>query len=547
MDKIENKFLNKLIFGKYKIKKKIGIGAHSIIFSGININKKELIALKIQEKKVYINENIEKEAYYLLQLKGYGIPRIISFGLIGKYNILIEELLGESLEDLFKKNKNKEKVIILKDMLMTGIQLIDRIEYIHSNNIVHLDIKPSNFLVGYKDPSLIYIIDFGLSKKYKSSRTGKHVIFSKRKMFHGNIKFSSLNNMKGIVSTRRDDLESLGYMLVYLYENKLPWDNVEATNPTEFIKKIFYIKKQIPMNTFCRNLPKEMTEFMIYIKSLGFDEKPNYNLLKSLLEIMLKKINSVNDLKFSWIKEDSSRRITPIKNINKRKSSPFIRIFNDLNKYASERKINKKKNLLNNLNIFSEQKEKKNLSNNKSKIINNCINNKNFNEKNENKRNMIIKEGTSKNLKLIENYNYKYKTLDKEDSPIIKKRYIRYNLITNNPRNENTIQIKYRFKNKIPFRTICLNKNINNSNINKTYNIDAIRKNYFNNYKTNPQIFISNYRTINNDNDNDNDLTNLYYDYNNYKSQNLQQNQNFSSNLNKNFTYKANYRNINDL
>jgi len=549
MDKIGNNLLKKLIFGKYKINKKIGIGSHSIIFSGININNKELVALKIQKKGFIINENIEKEAYYLLQLKGYGVPRIISFGHIGKYNVLIEELLGESLEDLFKKNKNKEKVIILKDMLMTGIQLIDRIEYIHSNNIVHLDIKPSNFVVGYKDPSLIYIIDFGLSKKYKSSRTGRHIIFSKRKYFQGNIKFSSVNNMIGIVSTRRDDLESIGYMLIYLYESKLPWEKIEAINKLEIVEKIFYIKKQISMNTLCKNLPKEMTEFMVYIKSLKFNEKPNYNYLKNLLEIMLKKINNVNDLKFSWIKEDSNRRITPIKNMKKRKSSPYIRILNDLNKYKSERNVNKTNNLLNNLNIFSEQKEKKTLSNNASKTINICINNNNnFIEKNGAEKNIIIREGTSQNINLKEKNNCEYKNFDKENSLIIKQRYIIYNLKGNNPRNKNIIQFNYKLKNKIPFRKISLNKKISNNNINETFNINLIRENSFNNCKTNPKVFISNYKKINNDNNDD--ITTLYYDYNNNKSQKLlqnQSNQNFDSNLNKNLIYKANFKNINEL
>jgi len=549
MDKIGNNLLKKLIFGKYKINKKIGIGSHSIIFSGININNKELVALKIQKKGFIINENIEKEAYYLLQLKGYGVPRIISFGHIGKYNVLIEELLGESLEDLFKKNKNKEKVIILKDMLMTGIQLIDRIEYIHSNNIVHLDIKPSNFVVGYKDPSLIYIIDFGLSKKYKSSRTGKHIIFSKRKYFQGNIKFSSVNNMRGIVSSRRDDLESIGYMLIYLYESKLPWEKIEAINKLEIVEKIFYIKKQISMNTLCKNLPKEMTEFMVYIKSLKFNEKPNYNYLKNLLEIMLKKINNVNDLKFSWIKEDSNRRITPIKNMKKRKSSPYIRILNDLNKYKSERNVNKTNNLLNNLNIFSEQKEKKTLSNNASKTINICINNNNnFIEKNGAEKNIIIREGTSQNINLKEKNNCEYKNFDKENSLIIKQRYIIYNLKGNNPRNKNIIQFNYKLKNKIPFRKISLNKKISNNNINETFNINLIRENSFNNCKTNPKVFISNYKKINNDNNDD--ITTLYYDYNNNKSQKLlqnQSNQNFDSNLNKNLIYKANFKNINEL
>ena len=524
MDKIENKFLNKLIFGKYKINKKIGISSNSIIFSGKNINNQELVALKIQKKcRFFSNEDIEKEAYYLLQLKGYGIPKIISFGHFEKYNILIEELLGKSLEDLFKQNKNKEKSIILKDMIMAGIQLIDRIEYIHSKNILHLDIKPTNFLVGYKDPFLIYIIDFGLSKKYRSSRTGKHISFSKRKYFTGNIKYSSVNNMKGIIPSRRDDLESLGYMLIYLYKNTLPWEHIEAINKTELVTKLFNIKALIPMNTLCKNLPNEMTEYMTYTKSLKFDEKPNYNYLRKLFEIMLKKISNANDLKFSWINEDLSRRITPIKNIKKRKSSPYARILNNLNKRCSSGKSIIEKQSLFNFCIFPDEKENKYLSNNLSKVMNECLNKNNFIEKNISERNMIINEGTNINLlskkpKLIKMNNYEYKSkinFDNEEIPI-KKKYIRYNSKINSPINGNIKQINYILKKKIPLKKISFNKKLNN-NRNTTFNINLIRKYSFNRFNTNPQTFIFNFNTINNDNSKD--ITNTYYNYN--QSRNL--------------------------
>ena len=459
--------------------------------------------------------------------------------------------MGESLEIIFKQNKNKEKNIILKDMVMTGIQLIDRIEYIHSMNLLHLDIKPSNFLAGYKNPSLIYIIDFGLSKKYRSSRTGKHISFSKKKHFSGNLKYSSVNNMKGIVSSRRDDLESLGYMLIYLYKNKLPWDNIEGMNKTEIATKLFYIKSLIPINTLCKDLPKEMAEYMIYAKSLKFDEKPNYNYMRKLFEIMLKKISNVNDLKFSWINEDLNIRITPIKNIKKRKSSPYMRILNDLNiRCESERSITKKQNILNNLGIISNEKEKNYLSNKQSMILNENINNKNFIEKNESERNTIIKEGTNTNLsnkknQLIEinSYEYKRKINFNNKAIPIKKNYIRYFLKENNSRNENIRQINNKLKNKIPFRKNNFNNNINNNNKNTSFNIDSIRQYSFN---INPKTVIFNFKTKNNDNSKD--ITNLYYNIN--KSQNLQQNQNnqnFNSNLKQILIYRKKFRNKNDL
>ena len=109
-------------------------------------------------------EKLEKEAYYLYLLKGFGIPKIISYGFSGNYNILIEELLGKSLEQLFQENKNKHKIIRLKDMVMAGIQIIERLEFIHSKNIIHMDIKPNNFVVGNPDSSVIYIFDFGFAK-----------------------------------------------------------------------------------------------------------------------------------------------------------------------------------------------------------------------------------------------------------------------------------------------------------------------------------------------------------------------------------------------
>ena len=539
MDKNENKFLNKLIFGKYKIIKRIGIGSNSIIFSGINIKKQELVALKIQEKNGFLNEDIEKEAYYLLQLKGYGIPKMISFGYFGKYSILIEELLGESLEILFKQNKNKEKNIKLKDMAMTGIQLIDRIEYIHSMNILHLDIKPSNFLVGYKNPSLIYIIDFGLSKKYRSSRTGKHILFSKNKYSCGNLKYSSINNMKGIVSSRRDDLESLGYMLIYLYKNQLPWDNMEGKNIHEIATKLFFIKKLIPMKTLCEDLPKEMEEYMIYAKSLKFDEKPNYSYMRKLFEIMLKKISNANDLKFSWINEDLNIRITPIKHIKKRKCSPYARILNGLNlRFESERNTTKEKDLLNNFDIISNENEKNCLSNKKQYE---CIKNDNFNEKNKSERKMIIKEGTSTNLsikkcKLIEinshecdrKVNYNNKTFH------IKKYNTRHILREKYPKNEIIRQINSKLSNKIPIRN-------DNFNTNTNVNLDSIRKYSFNRFITGPKTFIFNFNTINNDNRKD--INNLYYSIN--RSQNLQQNRTntyFNKNLNQIWMYRKKFK-----
>ena len=297
MKNMDEIFQNKLIFGKYKIIKKIGKGTFSSVYMAKQIINQTMVALKIEENSKNFG-NLEKEAYFLYKLKDIGIPKIISYGHYGKYNILVEELLGKTIGELFKENEEATtpNYIRLKDMLLAGMQIIDRIKYIHSKDLLHLDIKPNNFLVGNPNDSLIYIIDFGFAKKYRSSRTGKHIQFSKNKNFNGNLVFSSFNTMRGIEPSRRDDLESVGYMLIYLYTRKLPWSNLNIKTPNEFAKKIYLLKKNSPFEKICEGTPKEMIEYMKYVKSLKFDEKPNYDHLTKLFKIMLQKINRSNDM-----------------------------------------------------------------------------------------------------------------------------------------------------------------------------------------------------------------------------------------------------------
>ena len=422
--KIQNEFLNKPIFGKFKIIKEEGKGSNSIIFSAQNIINKELVALKIQEKTQNIID-LEKEAYYLFKLKGIGMPKILSYGYSGKYKILVEELLGKSLKELFKENENKSKRIRLKDMLLAGLQIIDRIEFIHSKNILHLDIKPNHFLVGNPNNSLIYLIDFCLAKKYRSSRTGKHVKFSKNGYFSGNLKFSSINTMKGIIPSRRDDLESIGYLLIYLYKQKLPWDKMISKNKIEFTQKIFEIKKLIPLKMLCDDLPKEMIEFMKYVRSLKFEEEPKYEYLIKILATTLEKIDRVNDFNLSWINQSLTRRFPIIQNqitfkiIRKKKKSLFSRIINLNSSLKSKIEEKPKRNkykiisvIKKNINSYDDEENKniKSINKNKTSFSNSCSLKKNF------KfiriiKNQIINKSDNRHKRNNNNINFKYKLI----------------------------------------------------------------------------------------------------------------------------------------
>ena len=355
--KIPNKTdLNKIIFGKYEIIKKIGQSSYSSVFLGKYINKKNYVAIKVQDKNAFVSE-LEKEAYYQYLLRGFGIPKILSFGKNRKYNILVETLLGKTIYEYFTKNKNANTK--MKDLCMVAIQIIDRIQYIHSKNIIHQDIKPENFLVGNPDTSIIYIIDFGLSKKYRSSRTGKLFSFSKNNKFYGTMNFSSINAMKGYQMSRRDDMISIGYMLIYLINGKLPWSILEKGKLERF-RKILSIKSNTTNEELCKYLPIEFYEYMNYVKSLKFEEKPNYIYLRKLFLSVLDKMNDKYDLKFSWIKSKNIKKqnnnLSTMSSLNsyRRKSSPFYNILHNLRERSS---MNKTMNTENE--IFSNNNNKK--------------------------------------------------------------------------------------------------------------------------------------------------------------------------------------------
>ena len=325
-----NSLINRLLFKKYRINKLLGRGSFGCAFEGINIIDNSKVAIKV-EKKNNQSHLLELESNFLSILKGFGIPEIKSYGYSGNFYILIEELLGSNLSQILKSIKS----YTIKDLAMIAIQIIDRLEYVHSKNIIHRDLKPENFLVGCKNNSIIYIIDFGISRKFRSSRTGKHIKFGKIGRIFGTLRYISHNASRGMEQSRRDDLESLAYMLVYLFVGKLPWQDVKLRN-INFKKKyleMLYLKTYLSPETVCKGLPPEFSEYLKYCKNLLFEQDPNYEYLRNLFRNVLRNINSINDLRFSWINNNSNNimelNMNKEKYINyfKRKETPQKRLY----------------------------------------------------------------------------------------------------------------------------------------------------------------------------------------------------------------------------
>ena len=321
-----------LLFKKYNLLKNIGGGAFGTVFLGENVWTKEKVAIKIEERKNQKN-SLEKEAYILFLLKGPGLPEIISFGKTKRYNILIETLLGRSLYQIYNEC---DKKFTIKDVCMLSIQMLERLEYIHSKNFIHRDIKPHNFLVSSKNESLIYLIDFGLAKKYRSDR-GNHVKFALTKHITGTPRFCSINAMRGVEQSRRDDLESLSYLIMYFLKGSLPWQGLKIASRPQRFKEITRLKKTFKVESFAENIPPEIILFCKYVRKLGFTENPKYEYMKKLFLSVLSKYGFINDNKFSWISKINEINIENIRNLHLHKNSPHKRLIEKLRNSLHEK------------------------------------------------------------------------------------------------------------------------------------------------------------------------------------------------------------------
>jgi serine/threonine protein kinase len=271
-----------IVAKKYKIISKLGEGSFGKIFSGVNINTDEEVAVKIEKLDEHSLLKNEASVYKLLENIS-GIPRLRSYGTEGKFNYMVIDLLDKSLEDMRITCGN---TLSLKTVLVLGIQMLKRIECVHLEGIIHRDIKPDNFLIKNNN-NQIYLIDFGLSKRYLDS-FDKHIKINTGRKLMGTARYASINVHNGITPTRRDDIESIGYVLLYLLIGYLPWQSIKADTREKRYKLIGKIKKETDLWNISKDIPGELILFINYCRNLSFYEEPNYNYLKNLLGNLFK-------------------------------------------------------------------------------------------------------------------------------------------------------------------------------------------------------------------------------------------------------------------
>eukprot|EP01086_Lenisia_limosa_P001195 TRINITY_DN121_c0_g1_i1.p1 TRINITY_DN121_c0_g1~~TRINITY_DN121_c0_g1_i1.p1 ORF type:complete len:360 (+),score=87.60 TRINITY_DN121_c0_g1_i1:97-1176(+) len=299
--------------GHYVLGRRIGQGSFGEIFRGTDMNTSEQVAVKVEGLKTRHPQLYFEYKIYKFLAGGIGIPHIKWFGIEGDFNILIMQLLGPSLEDLFNYCKRK---FSLKTVLMLSDQLLARIEYIHLKSFLHRDIKPDNFLMGCgRHGHQVFVIDFGLGKRYRDPRSHQHIPYRENKSLTGTARYASINTHLGVEQSRRDDLEALGYVLIYFLRRSLPWQGLRA--PTKRIKYERIAEKKIgtSVDYLCRNLPSEFTAYLNYVRSLRFDDKPDYAYLRKMFRDLFVREGFHYDYYFDWviIKQESQKRNAMIK------------------------------------------------------------------------------------------------------------------------------------------------------------------------------------------------------------------------------------------
>lgn len=292
----------KIVAKNYKLIKKLGSGAFGQIWMAVQQKTKEEVAIKFEDvnskhQQLYYECKIYLWFHSDSTVIGQAIPQVLYYGTEGNNNLMVMDLLGRSLEDLFNDCSRK---FSLKTVLMIAQQMIKRVEYIHSRRIIHRDIKPDNFAIGRgKHSHRVFIIDFGLAKKFMSS-DGKHIKYKDGKSLTGTARYASINTHIGIEQARRDDMEGLGYVFMYFLRGKLPWQGLRARGVKEKYEKIKQKKIMTNLEELCKGFPSEFVAYMQYCRTLNFEDKPDYKYIKNLFSALFKNLGYEYDYKYDW-------------------------------------------------------------------------------------------------------------------------------------------------------------------------------------------------------------------------------------------------------
>ncbi|KAF8308115.1 kinase-like protein [Clavulina sp. PMI_390] len=284
----------------YRVGKKIGEGSFGVIFEGTNLLNSQSVAIKFEPRKSDAPQLRDEYRSYRILAGCTGIPQIYHFGQEGLHNILVIDLLGASLEDLFDMCGRKFSI---KTVVMTAKQMLSRVQTIHEKSLIYRDIKPDNFLLGRpgtKGADIVHVVDFGMAKQYRDPKSKQHIPYRERKSLSGTARYMSINTHLGREQSRRDDLEALGHVFMYFLRGGLPWQGLKAATNKQKYEKIGEKKQTTPIKELTEGFPEEFGIYLNYVRKLGFEETPDYDFLRELFTKVLKNMGEVEDGIYDW-------------------------------------------------------------------------------------------------------------------------------------------------------------------------------------------------------------------------------------------------------
>ena len=362
IDKKNQAIVKDLIADCFVLLHIIGRGSFGQIYISYNLRENLPVSVKKEDKKPGKTPQLKTESKIYQSLLNIqaddisgakplgqdevtGVPKFYGVGELPDCYYMIIDFLGPNLIELF--NYCGCKKFTISSVCLIALQALNRIENLHKHHYLHRDIKPENFLIGIHEKSnVIYLIDFGLSKRYKNAKTHQHIPYREGRALTGTARYVSINTHLGIEQSRRDDLESIGYMLIFFLKGVLPWQGLK--NGNEKYTRIMEKKLQIPTEILCYGLPDEFTYYLNYTKNLRFEDRPDYDYLRGLFIKLLGTCNNLYGLnkemlKFDWCFDDPATSIWAI--FNKKKGINNSNINSSLIKDKNENEDeNKNKN-----------------------------------------------------------------------------------------------------------------------------------------------------------------------------------------------------------
>jgi serine/threonine protein kinase len=290
--------MEQVIGGQYLLQRLIGAGCFGEVYIAENTRTYDRVAVKLEKLRCSVPQLPWESKVYTLLSGGVGIPRLHWSGATDKHHAMVVALLGKSLEELFVSCHHR---FSLKTVLMLTDQMLSRVEWIHNKNLIHRDIKPDNFVMGLgRKSNQVFIIDYGLAKSYRDSRTHVHIPYTEGKSLTGTARYASVGALRGVEQSRRDDLEALGFVWMYLLRGSLPWMGITAPNSKNKNAQICHIKARTSFQELCEGFPHEFVSYFEYVRKLRFNEKPDYATLRNGFRTLFIREGFTYDGKWDW-------------------------------------------------------------------------------------------------------------------------------------------------------------------------------------------------------------------------------------------------------